>query len=409
MVAKGSSLVPFKIAVSDDCLNDLRHRILNTRWDPDLNNEDEFYGISTRYLRDLANYWADGFDWREREAEINRFEQYKANVDGNPVHFIWKRGKGPRPTPIILSHGWPWSFWDWKHVIDPLTDPVAHGGSPDDAFDVIVPSLPGFGFSTPASRGDLNFWKMADILNTLMTDVLGYEKYAAGGSDYGALVTAQLGHKYSSNLVGIHLGHSMTLDIFQTEKFWDITDIATDADGLEKPPIDHAFARNYASHVAVHMLDAQTITHALNDSPVGMLAWIMRRWQKWSDPRVPFEEVWTRNHLLTNAMIFWVNQAIGSSIRAYRNCQRYPWKPSHSEWPVVPAPAGFTFLTGDSSPPGANIENRVELFRNSPIAKWYNVVYAKAHDQGGHFTPLENPTATVSDIRATFRAIKALS
>jgi hypothetical protein len=166
------------------------------------------------------------------------------------------------------------------------------------------------------------------------------------------------------------------------------------------------FQDTYSAHVAVHMLEAQTLTHGLNDSPVGMLAWIVQRWKKWSDQRVDFEATFPKDDILTNAMIYWVNQAIGTSIRAYKNANRYPWQPSHDRTPPVEAPAGFTFLTGDAYPPGATVDNRVDLFKSGPTADWFNVVYAKAHEHGGHFGPWENPEAFVGGIRETFRILR---
>jgi pimeloyl-ACP methyl ester carboxylesterase len=403
-----NALKPFVIAVPDDILGDLATRLKATRWSIDLDNEDQFYGMSTSYMKELVDYWIAGFDWRAAEREINAFSHYRIDVNGTPIHFIRQPGKGPAPIPIILSHGWPWTFWDWSKVIRPLADPAAFGGDPADAFDVIVPSLAGFAFSTPLTRGDMNFWKMAELWHELMTDVLGYEKYAAAGSDYGALVTAQLGHKYAKSLYGIHLGSDLPLNMFQSERPWDLTEghmIPEGASEALRADIQRLY-RTYASHVAVHMLDAQTLTHGLNDSPVGMLAWILQRWAKWSDKRGNFEEAFPRDHILKNATIYWVNQAIGSSIRAYPNANRYPWRPSHDRIPAVEAPAGFTFLSGDAYPPGTTVENRVQAFENGPTRKWFNPVLVRAHERGGHFGAWENPDATIDDIRATFRKLR---
>jgi len=403
-----TALVPFKVAVPDDILADLQNRLRNTRWAQDLDNEDSYYGISTAYLKGIVDHWLNKYDWKKAEAKLNSFPQYKVEIDGQPVHFIYEKGKGPNPTPVIITHGWPWTYWHWSKIIPALTDPAAHGGDPNQSFDVIVPSLPGFGFSTPLKDGQLNFWKMAEIWHKLMRDVLGYKKYAASGSDYGMLVTAQLGHKYASELIGIHLGQEMPLSIFQSERPWDLTEghlVPAEASPELRDGIIN-MQRTYASHVAVHMLDPQTITHGLNDSPVGMLAWILQRWKKWSDQNVNFEEVFTKDDIITFAMIYWVNEAIGSSIRAYSNANRYPWKPSHNRQPVVEAPAGFTFLAGDAYPPLATADNRVGMFKNGPMADMFNTVYAKAFKKGGHFGPWENPEAFIEGIRDTFKLLK---
>lgn len=400
-------LVPFTIDVADDVLQDLRNRLSATRWDQDLNNDDFYYGISTSYLKGIVDHWLKNYDWKKEQQKLNAFPQYKVEIDGQPIHFIYEKGKGPNPTPIILSHGWPWTYWHWSKIIGPLTNPAAYGGEPNHSFDVVVPSLPGFGFSTPLKDGTMNFWKMAELWHQLMTEVLGYKKYAASGADYGMLVTAQLGHKYAGDLIGIHLAQEMPLTIFQSERPWDLTEGHLVPAGASPALRDGLInmQRTYASHVAVHMLDGQTITHGLSDSPVGMLAWILQRWKKWSDQKTDdFDTVFPKDDIITFAMIYWVNQAIGSSIRVYANANRYPWKPSHDRHPVVEAPAGFTFLTGDAYPPMATAENRVDMFRNGPLAGQFNTVYNKAFEKGGHFGPWENPAAFIEGIRDMFRS-----
>jgi pimeloyl-ACP methyl ester carboxylesterase len=176
---ENAAIERFVIEIADSDLDDLVRQLKSTRWAPDPENEDQTYGLRTEYLKSLVDYWIDGFDWRAAERRINEFTHHRVQVDSVPVRFIREPGKGPAPIPLILSHGWPWTFWDYSKVIRPLADPAAYGGDPADAFEVIVPSLAGFGFSTPTA-GDMNHGKMPDRWNTLMTDVLGHEKYAAG-------------------------------------------------------------------------------------------------------------------------------------------------------------------------------------------------------------------------------------
>ncbi|MCF2505277.1 epoxide hydrolase [Dyadobacter sp. CY107] len=403
-----TSIIPFKIQVPQEVLTDLQTRLKMTRWAPDQNNEDQFYGLSTAFLKEYADHWLQNYDWREQEEKLNSFNQYKIDIEGQPIHFIYEKGKGPNPVPIILSHGWPWTYWHWSKLIGPLTDPVKYGGKAEQSFDVIIPSLPGFGFSTPVEDPEINFWKIADLWHKLMKDVLGYEKYAAAGSDYGMLVTAQLGHKYADELIGIHLGHEMPLQIFQSERPWDLTEgNLVPADLPEEQRNEFLnFQKTFASHVAVHMLDSQTLTHGLNDSPVGMLAWILQRWKKWSDKHTNFEDSYTKDDLITFAMIYWINQAIGTSMRVYANAARYPWKPSHSRTPAVEAAAGFSLLVGEVYPPFATIDNRVNMLTDGPLASQFNIVYAKAFQKGGHFGPWENPAAFIEGIRDTFDPLK---
>jgi len=398
-------LEPTPIHVDDAVLDDLRTRLRLTRLPVDAGNEDGYYGVRGAYLEELVDHWLHRYDWRKAEAAINAYEHYRVTVDGVPVHFMRRPGVGPAPVPPILSHGWPWTFWHWSRVVDPLADPAAFGGDPADAFDVIVPSLPGFGFSAPLpDHPDMNFWKVADLWHTLMTDVLGHEKYAAAGCDVGALITGQLGHKYADELHAIHIGSGLRLDFFNGDRAWDFSGGRPIPEGL--PESVHRqvldFDRRFAVHLAAHMLGSSTLAPGLSDSPVGLLSWILERWTKWSDSHGDVETVFSKDDLLTHTMIFWVNNAIGTSMRYYANANRYPWSPSHERRPVVEAPTGITFV-GHENPPGVTTERRVQNFLDSDRADWYRHVNLTAHPEGGHFIPWELPDAWVTDLRRTFR------
>ncbi|WP_406047660.1 epoxide hydrolase family protein [Kribbella sp. NBC_00889] len=398
----GFPLEPTPIHVPDDVLDDLRRRLTATKWPLDAGNDDGFYGVRRTQLQALVEYWADGFDWRAAERAINAFEHYRVDVNGVPVHFLRKPGVGPNPVPLILSHGWPWTFWHWSKVIGPLADPAAYGGDPADAFDVIVPSLPGFGFSTPlTNQPDMNFWKIADVWHDLMTGVLGYPKYAAAGCDVGALVTGQLGHKYADELYGIHIGSGLKLTFFNGDRGWDLSGGNPIPPNL--PPAIHdriiELERRFAAHLATHVLDPSTLGFGLADSPAGMLAWILERWLSWSGGDKAFSD----DDLLTHATIYWAGNAIDTSIRTYANNNRYPWTPSHDRTPAIEAPTGITFV-GYEDPPGVSTpEERVQNFLNSDRAEWYNHVNLTAHPGGGHFIPWELPTEWTDDLRRTFR------
>ncbi len=320
-------LEPTLIHVSDEVLDDLRVRLALTRAPLDEGNGDWFYGVPDGYLRELIAYWRDGYDWRKAEAAINVYEHYQVSVAGVSVHFMRKPGRGARPIPLILTHGWPWTFWHWSKVIDPLADPAAYGGDPVDAFDVIVPSLPGFGFPGPLTGfPDVNFWKVADLWHILMTETLGYEKYAAGGCDIGGIVSSQLGHKYADELYGIHIGSGLPLDFFTGPHAWDL---ARGRPLTDDQPADVRARiierdRRSASHLAVHMLDGATLAHGLSDSPAGLLAWLLERWNAWSDNGGDVESVFTKDDLLTHATIYWVNNSIATSMRYHANANRYP-------------------------------------------------------------------------------------
>ncbi|PXX68547.1 microsomal epoxide hydrolase [Nocardia tenerifensis] len=399
-------LTPSPIHVADEVLDDLATRLRLTRWPDDVANDDWSYGVSRRYLQELVDYWIDEYDWRKAESAINAYEHYRVDVDGVPIHFLRKPGVGPNPTPLILTHGWPWTFWHWAKVIDPLADPAAFGGDPADAFEVIVPSLPGFGFSTPLPKHpDMNFWKVADLWHTLMTGTLGHTKYAAAGCDVGALVTGQLGHKYPGELHGIHIGSGQKLTLFSGDRAWDLSGGQPIPPGLPEPAYRQLLSleRRFAVHLAAHLLQPSTLAFGLSDSPAGLLAWILQRWASWSDSHGDVETVFSKDDLLTHAMIFWVNNAIGTSIRYYANANRYPWTPSHDRVPVIEAPTGITFV-GHENPPGVTTaEQRVASWLASDRAEWYNHVNLTAHEAGGHFIPWEIPDAWVDDLRRTFR------
>lgn len=399
-------LTPEPIHVPDAVLDDLRARLRLTRWPDDAGNDDGYYGVRRGYLQELAEYWLDRYDWRKAEAAINSYEQYRVSVDGVPVHFMRRPGVGPAPTPLILTHGWPWTFWHWSKVVDQLADPAAFGGDPADAFDVIVPSLPGFGFSSPLpDHPDMNFWKVADLWHTLMTDTLGHEKYAAAGCDIGALVTGQLGHKYADELHGIHIGSGQKLTMFNGDRGWDLSGGRPIPEGLPEPAHRQLLSleRRFAAHLAVHVLGPSTLSYGLSDSPVGLLAWILERWDKWSDNRGDIENVFSKDDLLTHAMIYWVNNTIGTSVRYYANANRYPWTPSHDRQPLIEAPTGLTFV-GHENPPGVTTtEERVRSWLDGDRADWYQHVNLTAHEDGGHFIPWEIPDAWVADLRRTFR------
>jgi len=396
----------FTIALPDSLLADLKERLKRTVWPDDPDNDDWKYGVNAAYLRNLVEYWINNYSWRAVEENINRYPQYKVTIDNVPVHFLYKKGAGHNSIPLVLTHGWPWSFWDMRKVIDALAEPEAHGANASDAFDVIVPSVPGYGFSTPAPAG-INFWKTADLWHTLMTGILGYERYAASGGDWGALITSQLGHKYSDSLYGIHLMHTMALDQFNKERPWDVTESHKTAENTPPEIRKQSLERMkiFVSHYAVHMLDPQTIAYGLQDSPVGLLAWLLERWRSWGDHNIKADSPFSPEDMITNAMLYWATGTVASSMRFYSDGARYPWQPSHTRTPLIPAPTGITFLGGEN-PTGVTTDQRVEAFKNGPKAPLYNLHYTNAHPKGGHYGYYENPEAVIHDIRETFRELR---
>lgn len=388
----------FDVNISQAALDDLDYRLRNTRWPLDIHNDDWRYGFNAKYLKALTNSWLNDFDWRVIERQINQFDHYRVELEGDPLHFLHYRSPEQGAKPLLLTAGWPSTFWDMHKVIEPLANPRKFGGKASDAFDVVVPSLPGFGFSTPVQK-DYSPTIAADSLHKLMTEVLGYSRYAASGGDLGSRSVLQLGHKYADKLIGIHVLGATPIDLFNIERYWDITSafVPYDTPAAQRaqilPQLTHTI-----SHACVQILEPQTLSYAMHDSPVGQLAWIIQRWRDWGKTNGDVESVFSREFLLSTATLFWVTESFASAARYYRNQVLYPWRPEHSKQPRIQAPTGITFL-GE----GDKIESKVEQFLSSSVASDYNIHYVKAHRDGGHFGYYENPEACIHDIRATFR------
>jgi len=386
--------IPFEIDIPDSRLADLRQRLESIHWAPDLDNDDWRYGTNGTYLRELVDYWLGTYDWREQERAMNAYDHFRVDLAGSPIHFIRVEGRGPAPLPLILSHGWPWTFWDFEKVIGPLSDPGAHGGDPADAFDVVVPSLPGFGFSTPLEKTGINWWRTADLWAQLMRDVLGYDRFCAHGGDWGSLVTLQLGHRYPDRVHGIHITGIAPLDIFSGDRPWAIGGLVESmAEGSNERADMLAWERKFASHVAVQHLDPQTLAFAMHDSPLGLCSWILERRRSWSDCRGDVESRFSKDQLLTTMMIYWLTDSFVSSVRYYQEASAHPWRPDHDRMPVVEAPTGITLFDPDK-PPG-DMEWSHDYF---------NRQFFRNHPRGGHFAPAEEPEALVGDIRELFRS-----
>ncbi len=381
---------PFQVAIPEADLDDLRVRLERTRWSPELANDDWRYGTRGDYLRELVAYWRSGFDWRAQERAINAVAQFRTSIDGLPIHFVHVRGRGPRPIPLLLGHGWPWTFWDLKKIIGPLSDPVAHGGDPGDAFDVVVPSLPGYAFSTPLTVPGINFWRTADLWVQLM-ERLGYPRFAAQGGDWGALVAAQLGHKHAARLIGVHLHFCTPLTALAGRPL-DASEY-----GDETHLIEHntRFLRDGSGYANIQATRPQTLAHALDDSPVGLCAWLVEKRRSWSDCGGDVERVFTRDELLTTVCLYWLTHSFGSSARYYYEAAHHPWRPSHDRQPVVEAPTGVARFPRD-----------VLVMPRRWIERYYNLQRYTEMPRGGHFAPMEEPALLVDELRSFFRPLR---
>jgi pimeloyl-ACP methyl ester carboxylesterase len=384
---------PFHIKFPEAAVRDMTSRIGSTRFAQDPGNADWRYGTNGRFLQELANYWLQEFDWRDQERKMNALSHFRVSIDGVPVHFIHERGKGPKPVPLILSHGWPWTFWDLRKVIGPLSDPAAYGGDPADAFDVVIPSLPGFGFSTPLTVPGINFWRTADLWRVLMRDVLGYGRFGAQGGDFGSSIAAQLGHRYWQDTIGVHLTVMLPLG------FWDATDGPKPEDyAAEEAEWAHRTNHFLATEMAYAQLQAskpQTLAYAMHDSPVGLAAWLWEKRRTWSDCDGDLERRFTKDELCTTASLYWLTECFGSSARYYYEAAHNLWRPDNPDSPVVRSPTAVAIFPKD-----------VFLMPKAWAKRYYNLQRWTVMPRGGHFAPAEEPTMVVEDIRAFFRNLR---
>lgn len=375
---------PFQISVDDATLADLKSRLARTRWPDQLDKADWDYGVELSYMKGLVKYWHDTYDWRIHEKKLNALPQFIAEIDGLPIHLIHVKSKEKNALPLVVVHGWPGSIYEFHKIIGPLTDPVAHGGKAEDAFHVVCPSLPGFGFSGKPREPGWSVSRMSDVVAKLMAR-LGYTRYGAQGGDWGAGVANWLGSYDSKNVVGVHLNF-VGGNPPKTDDPWNGVTAAEKA-RYEKR-LDEL--KNHKAYGAIQGTRPQTLGYALNDSPAGLAAWVVDKFWAWSDHRGKLENSFSKDELLTNIMIYWVTESPTSSARIYFERQ---------------------FHTGDRKP--GRVPVGVALFPkeiNVPPRKWveaqYNVVHFTEMPRGGHFAALEQPQLLVDDVRTFFRKLR---
>lgn len=376
---------PFRIDVSDDVLDDLRLRLQRTRWPEAECVDDWSQGIPLRYTRDLAAYWAGDYDWRAREAALNRFDHFMDQFDGLDIHFIHQRSPHEDAFPLLITHGWPGSIVEFHKVIEPLTNPTAHGGRAEDAFHVVCPSLPGYGFSGKPGRTGWGVEKIALVWEELMQR-LGYDRYGAQGGDWGAAVTSQIGRNAGSgggNCVAIHLNMPLGMPTAET-----MADPTAEEQAALAALADHR--KNGTGYSKEQSTRPQTVGYGLVDSPVGQLAWIVEKFHAWMDCDGHPENVLTRDELLDNVMMYWVTETAASSARLY-------WE-SFKKWGDT---TRVELPTGVASFPK-------EILR-AP-RRWcepnFNITHWTTMPRGGHFAAFEQPELFVADLRKFFATVR---
>jgi pimeloyl-ACP methyl ester carboxylesterase len=377
---------PFRIDVPDEVLDDLHRRLDATRWPHTIPGAGWDYGTDVDWLRDLCDHWRHRYDWRAHEAALNVLPQVKVRIGGLDVHCVHAPGKGPAPLPLVITHGWPSSYYEMHKVIGPLSDPGAHGGDPADAFHVVAPSLPGYGFSDPPEERGLSAGRIAAMWVELMAG-FGYDRFVAHGGDWGSAVTTALGANHPDRLLAMQLTmlappiDEATLTAEQRE-WWTKVKTYRDAEW---------------GYVHLQRTKPQTPSFALNDSPAGLAAWILEKWWRWSDVadetghRDPYRR-YTRDELITMVMLYWITGSIGPSMRLYY--ETFGAGSQIAQPPRIEVPTGIAVFNEANRPPRALAEPFYD------IRRWVEI------DDGGHFPAMENPDGLVAEIREFFRPFR---
>ncbi|ADW71324.1 epoxide hydrolase family protein [Granulicella tundricola] len=378
---------PFSPTFSSDHWEDLRSRIKQTRWPDEIPGSDWGSGFELQSLKDLCRYWSEDFDWQKQIDRLSQFPHFRFKSDQGKIHFLHVKGRGPAAIPLILTHGWPGSFLEMLEIVPLLTNPVAHGLAADISFDVVIPSLPGFGFSDRPQSEGVNSFRVAEIWVELMR-ALGYDRFAAQGGDIGAGVSTALGLRHSEHLIGVHLNY-----IPGSYKPYL-------APGTEITPAERQFqaeaAQWYDENGAyAHMQGTrpQTPAYALNDSPAGLAAWMLEKFREWSDCGGDLYSSFSRDALLANVTLYWMTQTISSSFHMYREGRRSPLHFSSTDY--VPTPCAIACFPKEiMMPPRSWVERGYNVTRWTPMPK------------GGHFAAAEEPELLASDLQAFFGTVR---
>jgi pimeloyl-ACP methyl ester carboxylesterase len=382
-----NTLQPFTLHVADAAIADLRERLARTRFPDQAPGAPWAYGTNVAWMERLVAYWREGFDWRAQEARLNQFPQYRTLLHGVDLHFLHVPGKGPDPCPLLLSHGWPGSVFEFLEIIPRLTDPARFGGDPADAFTVIAPSLPGYGLSFAPGQKRFGVEEIADCFGALMTEVLGYRRFAAQGGDWGAFITTRLAHTHPERVIGLHVN---MLPIRRDPK------MVADPTPEERRYLEAlaAWLKEETGYQWIQGTKPQTLAFSLTDSPAGLAAWIAEKFRTWSDCGGEIEAAVSKDHLLANITLYWFTGAIGSSFWPY-------YARMHRPWPIpdgatIDVPMGYCEFPREMLRPPRSMAER--MFRD--IRRW------SVMSKGGHFAAMEQPDSLARELREFFRPLR---
>ncbi len=397
-----SEVRPFRIDVPEADLDDLRERLARTRWPTGPPGVGGDYGVPLGYLRELAEYWRTSYDWREHEARLNEFSQFTTPIDGQDVHLLHVRSAEPDALPLVIIHGWPGSIVEFSEIIGPLTDPRAHGGDSADAFHVVAPSIPGFGFSGPTHGTGWDLNRVTVVFAELM-ERLEYDRYGAHGGDFGSLVSPALGRLHPDRVVGVHvngLSSAPTKDQAAT---------LTESERQRLQDLGR-FWRDQRGYAVLQATRPQTVAYALTDSPVGQLAWIVEKFKEWTDSDEVPEDAVDRDWLLTNVTLYWLTATAGSSARFYKEDATLSRMAGAADSSGRHHQTDTDFVRSDAPsavPIGVAVfPGEVSVSIRHLAARTHNIVHWTEFDRGGHFPAMEVPGLLVGDIREFFRRFR---
>jgi len=381
---------PFRVEIPQAALDDLHRRLADTRWPEGLPEVGWNRGVPLGYLKDLADYWLTSFDWRAAEAQLNAVPQFRTEIDGANIHFLHVRSPEPDALPVLITHGWPGSVVEFLDVIGPLTDPRAHGGDPTDAFHLVIPSIPGYGFSGPAGEAGWNNPRVANAWAELMRR-LGYDRYVLQGADFGSGISLTVAMQDVEHVAGVHLNPLVTIPSGDPAELLDLTD-----EEQARLARSARFLTDLAGSMKLQATRPHTVSYGLTDSPVGQLAWIVEKYRDWTDSEVP-EDVVTRDRLLTIVSIYWLTGTAGSSAQFYYEIvQQLPITNSTGRYQPIAAPLGVAVF-----PHGPFVPIRRFAERD-----FDTIVHWSEFDRGGNFAALEQPELYVGDLRAFGRLVR---
>ena len=379
-------IAPFSIQIEEEILSDLRERILRTRWPDQAPGAAWDQGTDLNYLKQLLAYWADGFDWRAQERELNAVNHFRAELDGVHIHFVHERARHGQGIPLILTHGWPSTFIELLPLVPFLTDPKGHGID-GPAFDVVIPSLPGYGFSDRPAQVRVNYLHVAGLWHRLMSG-LGYERYGAQGGDFGAGIATFMALKDPEPMIGVHLSN-LEITPYTGPEARPLS--AAERTYLER---SQAFWQEESGYKAIQSTKPQTLAYGLSDSPAGLAAWILEKWRSWADSRGDLDGRFSRDFLLTTVTLYWVTQTIASSMRDYYDNDNKRFRVTIGPEQFVNVPTGIAVFANNFVDEG------------TPPREWaerlYNVRRWTPMPRGGHFAPVEQPELLARDIIAFF-------